>query len=70
MMTDVCPFSLGIGAKNNRTDLRTHVAMMIERNSLLPSSISKYFTTLYDGQTCLDITIYQGKSFIPMRIFI
>ncbi|OIX95188.1 hypothetical protein BFS14_15095 [Serratia fonticola] len=63
MMTDVCPFSLGIGAKNDRTDLRTHVAMMIERNSLLPSSISKYFTTLYDGQTCLDITIYQGEEF-------
>ncbi|WP_024910748.1 Hsp70 family protein [Chania multitudinisentens] len=63
MMTDVCPFSLGIGAKNDRSDLRAHVAMMIERNSLLPSSISKYFTTLHDGQTSLNISIYQGEEF-------
>lgn len=62
MMTDVCPFTLGIAAMNHRDDQRAHISTMIERNTILPSSALKRFFTLYDGQTRIDLDIYQGEA--------
>ena len=60
ILTDVCPFSLG-------TEISTKSGMsqfcpLIQRNSSLPSSVERRFTTLNDFQTQLNVDIYQGES--------
>lgn len=59
-MTDVCPFSLGIGIHNPWGD-RLLMSVLIERNSLLPSRHSERFVTVSNNQTQIRCQIYQGE---------
>lgn len=63
MMTDVCPFTLGIATYNTTSDTSPHMAVMIERNSILPVSVEKNFVTLRDNQSKLMVSIYQGEEY-------
>jgi len=67
VLTDICPYSLstdalmelGFGAKEVFCDI------LIKRNTTLPASASKIYSTSYDNQTEVHVTTYQGESLIP-----
>lgn len=63
VMTDVCPFSLGIAVCNDVKDQNPHMAAMIARSSMLPVSRSETFYTLSDNQTHIRLRIYQGEGY-------
>lgn len=63
VMTDVCPFSLGIAVCNDARDQNPHMATMIARSSMLPVSRSETFYTLSDGQIHIRLRIYQGEGY-------
>ena len=55
LLLDVIPLSLGIET------LGGTVQKLILRNSTIPTSVSEEFSTGVDGQTAVDLTIYQGE---------
>lgn len=62
ILTDICPFTLGIGIidRNNPND---HImSSVIERNTALPTSKSGYYVTTRDGQMEIQILVFQGES--------
>ena len=63
VMTDICPFSLGVGATDNNKEIT--MSFIIERNSMLPSSASRDYYAVKDRQTEVNFKIYQGESIIP-----
>lgn len=65
VLTDVCPYTLGVDSAETRPDgsLRTDVfAPIIERNTLIPASRERVFSTLQDGQSKVVFRVYQGES--------
>lgn len=67
VMTDVCPFTLGIAITENAlTAAATRVMLpIIERNAAVPVSRSHTITTIQDGQTRIIVKVYQGESLRP-----
>ncbi len=63
VMTDVCPFSLGIAVADEAGDRNLHMATMISRSSMLPASHKDLFSTLSDNQEWIRLQIYQGESY-------
>ena len=59
VLTDICPFSLSIGALDFMS--RYISAIMISRNSVLPTSVTKDFYTGHAGQKVVDLKVYQGE---------
>lgn len=62
VLTDVCPYTLGISLFNEASPNNPLFSPMIERNSILPSSIEDTFSTASDNQTSIELEIYQGES--------
>ncbi len=65
MMTDVCPYSLGIDIKNENDVRGTDgnlFSCIIERNSLVPVSRCENYSPTEDYQTDVALNIYQGES--------
>lgn len=63
VMTDVCPFSLGVATYHNAKDRTPHMAFLIQRSSMLPASHQGNFYTLFDNQQALRFEIYQGEGY-------
>lgn len=63
VMTDVCPFSLGVATYSRRDDRTPHMAVLIPRSSMLPASHQERFRTLNDNQVSLRFEIYQGEGY-------
>lgn len=63
VMTDVCPFSLGIAVCHDARDNNPHMAVLIPRSSMLPISRSETFYTLYDNQIHISVQVYQGEGY-------
>ncbi len=63
VMTDVCPFSLGVATYSYRGDKTPHMAVLIPRSSMLPASHQGSFSTMYDNQRALRFEIYQGEGY-------
>ena len=63
LLTDVCPFTLGIGVNNRANRDKNILNPMIERNSTLPASRKDRFVTVYDYQKEIKIRIYQGEEY-------
>lgn len=63
LLTDVCPFTLGIGVNNRANRDKNILNPMIERNSTLPASRKDRFFTVYDYQKEIKIRIYQGEEY-------
>jgi molecular chaperone HscC len=65
VLTDVCPYSLGVdtGERGANGVLRHGIfSPIIERNTPVPASRVKLFTTLQDGQRQVVFGIFQGES--------
>jgi molecular chaperone DnaK len=54
-LLDVCPLSLGVETQGGI------MSVQIPRNTQVPAVIKEIFTTAYDGQTSVDVKIYQGE---------
>ncbi len=63
VMTDVCPFSLGVSTYSHAGDRNPHMAVLIPRSSMLPASRQERFYTLHDNQNGLRFEIYQGEGY-------
>lgn len=64
ILTDICPFSLGIAIQDPRT-MEQIMDFIIQRNSMLPSSKTHKYYAAHDNQTGLRIQLYQGESIVP-----
>lgn len=58
LLTDVCPFSLGI-----ETGEHGKMFPIIPRNTTLPAHRSEHFVTLHDYQSKIEIAVYQGEEY-------
>jgi len=56
LLLDVTPFSLGVMIGNGKFS-----KIVVERNTTIPTKKSHVFSTAYDNQTEIDITLYQGE---------
>ena len=66
VMTDVCPYTLGVAAVDDVGSLdRKHVEPIIERNAVVPISRSKSFFTVQNRQKQIEFEIYQGENLRP-----
>ena len=63
VMTDICPFSLGVDCRDMNDDLV--MSFIIDRNSMLPCSQIKSYYAIHQNQTEVEFRIYQGESIIP-----
>ena len=63
LLTDVCPFTLGIGVRNRSGQDKNVLSPMIERNSTLPASCRNRFVTTSDYQREILVKIYQGEEY-------
>ena len=63
LLTDVCPFTLGIAVNNRANQDKSILNPMIERNSTLPASHRDRFVTVSDYQKEISIRIYQGEEY-------
>lgn len=55
ILTESLPLSIGIDTTNNL------MCKLIPKNTLIPSTAKKYFTTSEDFQTMIEIKLYQGE---------
>jgi molecular chaperone HscC len=65
ILTDVCPYTLGtdVAVKQDNGLVRSGIfAPIIERNTVIPTSRSERFFTLYDNQESVNVEILQGES--------
>lgn len=62
LLTDICPFSLGVGVVNHQNVNKPLMSFVIERNSPLPVSREEMYVTARDYQTEMGFRIYQGES--------
>lgn len=72
VLTDVCPYTLGTGVVNRDAPERgDYFLPIIERNSMVPTSIVSQVCTAHDNQTELLIQVYQGESrFVEKNILL
>jgi len=62
VLTDVSPYSLGIEIHNESDTDNPYFDPIIERNSILPTSISKTYTNVSSFQRKIRANVYQGES--------
>lgn len=63
VLTDICPFTLGINVVNYADEDKPVMSAVIERNSILPCSKTNWYTNSHDDQEKIEIGIYQGEAF-------
>lgn len=65
VLTDVCPYTLGVGIsrldENNRVT-HGHFSPIIERNATVPVSRVEQYAPIHDNQSEIELEIYQGES--------
>lgn len=63
LLTDVCPFTLGVEVWRRNGDGQNAILPMIERNSTLPMSTHEHLVTVHDYQSEIRVGIYQGEEY-------
>ena len=63
LLTDVCPFTLGVECWHKETSMQGYILPMIERNSTLPATVHEGLVTLSDYQKEIVVRIYQGEEY-------
>ncbi len=64
ILTDICPFSLGTNVLDEQTG-EDVMSFIIERNTILPSSHERTYSTAADNQTRMLFKFYQGENRLP-----
>lgn len=62
VLTDVCPFTLGVARYNQSEPDRDLMSPIIERNSVLPTSKMGVYYTVRDGQDKVEVRVFQGEN--------
>lgn len=65
VLTDVCPFSLGVNHGRRLPDGSIEDGLfspIIERNTPIPASRVKSYSTMFDNQRKIEFDVYQGES--------
>jgi|SRR5579864_5338551 len=65
VLTDVCPFTLGIETSEEDARGRRLYGLfspIIERNTVIPASRSKNFSTIEDNQRVIAVRVFQGEA--------
>lgn len=74
VMTDICPYTLGIEIVDEYSTGHFEdgvFAPIIERNTVIPASRSKTFSTTADFQRAIQVSIFQGESrFVKENVFL
>ena len=63
VMTDVCPFSLGIATYDSPQDTNPHMATLIPRSTILPVRCAERFVTMHPNQRQIKLEVYQGENY-------
>lgn len=63
VLTDICPFTLGTGVLNRSDQNNPVMSPVIERNTILPSARTNFYTNSHDNQKHITVGIYQGESY-------
>lgn len=64
VLTDVCPYSMGVGTHNENDHLGTQghlFSPIIERNTVIPCSRISAYHTISDYQTTMLLELFQGE---------
>lgn len=61
VLTDICPFTLGVDTHNEADPEHSYMTPIIERNTVLPCSRVKRFYTANDYQNTIQTQILQGE---------
>lgn len=61
ILTDVCPYTLGTAALEDGIFTQLFCDPLIKRNTTIPVTREKIYFTSWDGQTDVDVKIYQGE---------
>ncbi len=73
MITDVCPFTLGVEVQASAGAQRLEgiFSPIIPRNSTVPISRTEVYSTTSDGQRQVDIKVFQGESrYVRNNVFL
>lgn len=62
VMTDVMPYSMGVGVYNESDSERDIFDPIIERNQTIPVSRENRYYPISDKQSAINLNIYQGES--------
>ena len=65
VLTDVCPYTLGVAISERLPSGAREsgiFAPIIERNTTVPTSRERVFSTISDGQKTVELEVYQGES--------
>lgn len=62
VLTDICPFSLGVGVHNAREVNKLLTSIIIPRNSVLPIHRKETYVTVWPGQPSINFKVSQGES--------
>ncbi len=63
VLTDICPFTLGINNYNDADPYRPIFFPLIERNTTLPASVEHDFYTSVNNQREINISVAQGEKY-------
>lgn len=63
VLTDICPFTLGVDNYNEDDPYRPIFFPLIERNTTLPASVEHNFCTSVNNQRKITISIAQGEKY-------
>lgn len=64
VMTDVCPFTLGIASFDFALQSNT-LSAIIARNATVPISREQHYSTMQPGQKYIKVAVYQGENMRP-----
>jgi molecular chaperone HscC len=71
VLTDVCPYTLGVAVAKGEANTPGHFQPIIERNSFIPISKVERLCTLQNNQRQVQVEIFQGESpFVKDNIFL
>jgi molecular chaperone HscC len=62
VLTDVCPYTLGVEVVMGESKVAGHFHPVIERNSFIPVSRVERLYTVENNQKTIEVKIYQGES--------
>ncbi|MFI2810513.1 MULTISPECIES: Hsp70 family protein [Microbulbifer] len=63
VLTDVCPYTLGTGVLNEDSpDQGDYFMPIIDRNTVVPTSVVRRVWTAHDNQAQVNVKVYQGEN--------